>query len=212
LRLRARHPSAIAALLAIALSTGTAASVAGAAAPCPGADVLPRAAGDATAAAATLCLVDAQRTAHGLAPLRPAAALGAAARDYAGEMVAERFFSHVAPDGQTLEDRVAPTGYSTGATDIFLGENLGWGAGSAATPHAIVDTWMASAPHRANLLEPEFKDVGIVVVEGAPVAVGTSAPAATYVAEFGMRHVPIRRHRRRARLSRRTAANLSRNH
>lgn len=47
-----------------------------------------------------------------------------------------------------------------------LGENLAWGVGSAAGPRTIVRSWLASPPHRAMLLRPGFRRVGIGSLAG----------------------------------------------
>jgi uncharacterized protein YkwD len=42
-----------------------------------------------------------------------------------------------------------------------IGENLAWGTGTEATAEAIVSAWLASTPHRRNLLDPSFTLIGI---------------------------------------------------
>jgi uncharacterized protein YkwD len=46
------------------------------------------------------------------------------------------------------------------------GENLAWGTGSLGGAHAIVAAWLASPEHRANLLRPSFRRVGVGDVAG----------------------------------------------
>jgi uncharacterized protein YkwD len=43
----------------------------------------------------------------------------------------------------------------------FVGENLAWGVGSAGSPNGVVQRWLASPSHRANLLRPGFRRVGL---------------------------------------------------
>ncbi|MGA0878914.1 MAG: CAP domain-containing protein, partial [Ilumatobacteraceae bacterium] len=62
--------------------------------------------------------------------------------------------SHTGPDGSDLRQRVAAAGYN-GWTNI--GENLAAGQGSVA---AVMDSWVKSAGHMANLIKPEFRHVG----------------------------------------------------
>src|SRR5436190_1372105 len=48
-----------------------------------------------------------------------------------------------------------------------LAENLGWGTGVLSTPQAIVAGWMTSAPHRANILDPDLEDMGVGIAQRA---------------------------------------------
>ena len=63
-----------------------------------------------------------------------------------------------------------------------LAETIGWGAGSLATPAAIVQAWMQSPPHRAVIMGRRFNEVGLGVVAGSPSGAGD---AATVTADFG---------------------------
>jgi uncharacterized protein YkwD len=65
-----------------------------------------------------------------------------------------------------------------------LGENIAWGSGAKASPKAIVSAWMASPPHRRNILTRKYRRIGIGVATGAPVA---GVNGATYVTDFGAR-------------------------
>lgn len=53
-----------------------------------------------------------------------------------------------------------------GARGPRLGENLAWGVGTLAATRMIVRKWLASPPHRANLLRPGFRRVGVGTVVG----------------------------------------------
>ena len=64
-----------------------------------------------------------------------------------------------------------------------IGENIAWGSGALATPRAIVNGWMHSPGHRANILRASFRDIGIGIRLGAP-GPGLSG-GATYVTDFG---------------------------
>jgi uncharacterized protein YkwD len=153
------------------------------AADCPGADGAPAAADGVDA---TLCLVNAERAAQGLAPVAQSAQLGAAAGAHASAMVAEAFFSHESPDGGTLLDRLRTAGWLPATGGWKAGENIAWGSGSLGTPRKIVAAWMASPGHRANILTPAFDEIGLGVAAGAPQA-GVPGAAATYVTDFGTR-------------------------
>lgn len=128
---------------------------------------------------AVVCLLNVQRAAAGLPALSDSPLLDAAAGAYAQKMVAEDFFGHVSPDGSTLASRLDAVGYDYDAA----GEDIGYGTGTDATAAAMVAAWMASAEHRANILEPAFAEVGVGVAPGAP----GFATGATYVADFGSR-------------------------
>ena len=157
---------------------------------CAGADVLPSPTTATTAKAATLCLLNAERAGQGVAPLASDAVLEQAATAYSATMIAQRFFAHVSPAGQLLEQRLAP--YFTGAQTWDVGENLAWGETSLATPRAIVAGWMQSDAHRANILSARFTEIGIGIVSGSPEG---SAPerSATYTTHFGTRSAGITR-------------------
>jgi uncharacterized protein YkwD len=133
----------------------------------------------ASAGAAVRCLVNAERTARGLAPLRPSAPLRSAAAAFGRQMVARGFFDHVSPGGATPADRVHRAGYP-GRT---VGEAIGWGTDELGTPAAIVDAWMNSPPHRAIVLNRRVRDVGVGVATGTPA--DPAASGAVYVLDVG---------------------------
>jgi uncharacterized protein YkwD len=135
----------------------------------------------ASARPAVLCFVNAERRAHGLPPLREHGLLRRAAHRFATRMVNQNFFAH---DRASVIRRVRRTGYLRHYPRWWVGENLGWGHGTESSPQAIVKAWMASPPHRRNILSPRFRRIGIGIAPGAPVT-GTSG--ITYVTDFGMR-------------------------
>jgi uncharacterized protein YkwD len=135
--------------------------------------------------AAVLCLVNAERADNGLPALQPSAQLEQAARGMAGRMVAEQFFSHDTPDGKSVVDRIEPTGYIPRSGDWVVGENLAWGSGGLSTPQAIVNGWMNSPGHRANILAPDYKDIGLAAAMGSPTP--SQSGGAVYVNNFGAR-------------------------
>lgn len=154
---------------------------------CDGADALPGQAALADVREATLCLMNAQRTARGLPRLRAHESLAAAAGRYARQMVSKGFFDHTSPGGSTMVTRIKGTAYLRGVVSWSVGENLAWGAGARATPRATVDAWMRSSGHRANILNRDFDEVGVGVAAGAPEAFDGDAAAGTYVTDFGRR-------------------------
>src|SRR5215210_2616180 len=173
---------------ALALAAVTALLSLGAASPaqaadCAGADLVPNAGNLAQVADATHCLLNEQRAAAGLAPTRQNAKLAQAGAAYSGRMVAERFFGHVAPDGEELSTRLLRARYIAAADDYTIGENLAWGQGELATPRAIVVAWMNSPGHRANVLRPQYAEVGLGFVFGTPA---DPSQGATVTAEYGL--------------------------
>jgi len=135
--------------------------------------------------AATLCLINDERTSRGLAPLTSSRPLREAAQRYSRLMVRERFFGHVSPGGSTLTSRVRrQTAYLRGARSWALGENIAWGSGTLGSPARIVTAWMGSPDHRANILKPGFRNIGIGIADGAPRPT-RGLDAATYTTDFG---------------------------
>ncbi len=137
------------------------------------------------AESATLCLVNRERTARGLDALTRSKALDRASREYARSMVRHRFFAHVTPGGGTLKQRIRGSSYLDGVRGYTIGENLAWGSGSLATPRRRVASWMDSPGHRANILNPDFRHLGVGLSTGSPRK--TSLRSATYVTHFGRR-------------------------
>jgi uncharacterized protein YkwD len=153
---------------------------------CPGASIAPSAANLQLAVRAVVCLVNRQRLADGLRPLCSNPHLAAAAQTYAQQMVREGFFSDTPPNGESLLERYNRAGYIPPPNAGYvLGENIAWGTLGASTPEAIVAAWMASPPHRANILNPRFRETGVGVVAAVPGGRGEGQPGATYVQEFG---------------------------
>ena len=134
---------------------------------------------------ATLCVLNAERRARGMRPLRLNRRLSKAARRHSRDMVRRRYFSHDSLSGASFVRRIRRTGYLRRAGRWVVGENLAWGSGERSTPHSILRAWMNSRGHRANILTRRFREIGIGVAYGAPV--GVQAPAATYATEFGAR-------------------------
>jgi uncharacterized protein YkwD len=151
---------------------------------CPGAAHVPRSGEAGKARKATLCLLNRERAKHGLAHIRGNSRLRQAATGHSQDMVARKFFDHVAPGGVTMTDRVMAVDYLKAvASSWFLAENIAWGSGSHGSPRFIVRQWMHSPPHRANILNPRIKDAGVGVAVGAPVG----GSGATYTLDLGRR-------------------------
>jgi uncharacterized protein YkwD len=105
------------------------------------------------------------RQTHHLMPLVRDTTLIDIARAHCDDMLERNYFSHVSPDGKSIHDRVAPA-YSR--TLSRAGENIWSGHGYDYSDcnlmaRIIVDSWMSSPGHRANLLNPNYNYVGVGV-------------------------------------------------
>jgi uncharacterized protein YkwD len=123
--------------------------------------------------AAVVCLINRQRTEHGLPPLTVSAQLNRSAQDWAVTMVWTDDFSH----GSDPFARISAAGYAWQAA----GENIATGQ---PTPDAVVASWMASPGHCRMILSPEFRNVGTGEIP-APVT-GSSTGPATWAQDFGL--------------------------
>jgi uncharacterized protein YkwD len=110
--------------------------------------------GLAGAAAAVTDLTNRERVRAGLPPLAADPLLTAAAQAHSADMVARAFYSHTAPDGSRPWDRAA----AAGSTRRSIGENIACGQRS---PAEVVEGWMNSPGHRANILKPGFTHLGV---------------------------------------------------
>jgi uncharacterized protein YkwD len=158
-----------------------------AASPCPGDGSIP--VDEATrklAGQAVLCLLNRERDAHAAPAVRASRRLTIAAVGHSRDMVAGRFFSHASADGESPRQRVRRAGYTRSSKDAVIGETLAWGAGSFATPAQLFASLMADRAHRQTLLDRRFRDVGVGMRLGAPVA-NVDGLAATLTLDFGRR-------------------------
>ncbi|MFG2780436.1 CAP domain-containing protein [Streptomyces prunicolor] len=99
-------------------------------------------------------LTNAERAGAGLRALAVDPLLAAAAQAHSTDMVARAFYSHTSPDGSQPWDRAA----AAGARRRTIGENIACGQ---RTPAEVVEGWMNSPGHRANILKPDFTHIGI---------------------------------------------------
>jgi uncharacterized protein YkwD len=136
--------------------------------------------------AATLCLVNRERAARGERPLRLNRRLVRAARAHSESMALDDYFDHIGPRGQTPLARLRAVGYISSSRGYEVGENIAWGTLGLATPRAIVAAWMASPGHRANILDPRFRETGIGVSPHAPSSLAHGQPGAIYTQDFGV--------------------------
>ena len=154
--------------------------------PCENTEIKPEAANLQAARAAVLCLINHQRAQNGEMPLTVDARLQSVAQSHVEELIADDYFAHVSPSGVTPVDRMRATGYIPGPEFGFvIGENLAWGTLTLSTPKAIVEAWMASPDHRANILEGRYVDTGIGIAPSVPASLSGGSQGGTYAQEFG---------------------------
>lgn len=107
-----------------------------------------------------LARVNQERARNGLSALARIAELDTAARRHSLDMATNNFFSHTGSDQTSAGDRANAAGYHW----YTWGENI---AAGYPTAQAVMDGWMNSPGHRANILNPNFRDIGIAAVTHA---------------------------------------------
>jgi uncharacterized protein YkwD len=106
-----------------------------------------------------LAAVNAERRKAGASLLRPNPHLDQAAQRHAEDMLRRAYFAHESPDGRTVRERSRDAGYDWRA----IGENIAEGQLSIAE---VMDTWMHSPGHRRNILDRDFKELGVGLALG----------------------------------------------
>ncbi|HCM53362.1 MAG TPA: hypothetical protein DIS59_00230 [Candidatus Magasanikbacteria bacterium] len=99
------------------------------------------------------------RVANGIAPLTSEQRLFASSQHKATDMASASYFAHTGPDGKSLASWLSDVGYPYSAA----GENLAMGFSD---PRALVNAWVNSPTHLANLIDPEYHDTGIGLAAG----------------------------------------------
>jgi uncharacterized protein YkwD len=123
---------------------------------------------DPSPADRVLTLVNAEREKAGCSPLAENAKLTKAAQDHSQDMADHQNMSHTGSDGSSMSDRLARVGY------VFrtAGENVAYGYSS---PESVMDGWMNSPGHKANILNCAFEEIGI----------GLAQPGNYWTQDFG---------------------------
>lgn len=112
------------------------------------------------AAEKILAEMNEKRAAEGLEPIVAEGHLNDAASRKISDMIARNYFAHVSPVGKGVDGWVTDAGYRY----ILVGENLAMG--DFKDEEDLVAAWMASPGHRANILNPKFREVGIAAKSG----------------------------------------------
>jgi uncharacterized protein YkwD len=121
-------------------------------------------------------LINRRRGAHGLASLRISRSLNRSAAFHTGDMLRHDFFAHWSSDGRTMSHRVSDFRPSR-----QIGENLAYVRRGG--PSRVVRMWMASPTHRAMILFPGFRRIGVARRHGK---LGTIR-AMVFTADFATR-------------------------
>jgi uncharacterized protein YkwD len=138
------------------------------------------------AAKAVRCLLNRRRAHHDLRPLSMDRRLARAAQRHTRYTKKHKCFSHQCKGEASLERRLRRVHYLTNDLKKWaIGENIAWGGGDLATPKAIVNAWMHSSGHRHNILDRQFRDLGVGFVHGIPS--DPNANGAIYTTDFGLR-------------------------
>lgn len=112
-----------------------------------------------SAQAAVLALVNQERAKVGCSAVTASSSLASLAQNFSDDMAARGFFDHTDPDGKSPWDRASAAGVSG-----LGGENIARGQADA---EAVMAAWMASDGHRANILNCDYKTLGVGVHFGS---------------------------------------------
>lgn len=103
--------------------------------------------------------MNSKRLEANLQPLVLSPELSTAANQKAGDMFDKNYWAHISPTGTTPWYFITQAGYEY----VYAGENL---AKSFDTADEVVAAWMNSSTHRANILKPEYTEIGLAVMNG----------------------------------------------
>ena len=114
--------------------------------------------------------MNAERAKEGLPPLVAEVKLAGIARAHSADMLANNYFSHTNKIGCGAGCRLDKAGYAWRS----YGENIHWMSGyalsAAETANKVVQAWMNSSGHRANILKSSFTKVGVgIAIEGSKI-------------------------------------------
>ncbi|MFE0103509.1 sigma-70 family RNA polymerase sigma factor [Streptomyces sp. NPDC059009] len=117
----------------------------------------PTAAPARTPAEKVLALVNSERSKAGCRPVKLDSRLSRAAQLHSEDMSTNHYFDHTSQDGRTFSDRATAQGYRTpGAENIARGQS---------SPESVMQSWMNSPGHRANILNCDLTTMGLGLVD-----------------------------------------------
>ena len=134
-----------------------------------------------------LAAINNLRRSQGLVPLRPSRALAAVAHQQSASMAEHGFFAHASFNGIPFWQRVE-TKYPKPASGSWeVGENLVWGSPRLSARRAL-ELWLESPPHRKNLLQRGWRELGIGAVHAtAAPGVYDGLDVTILTVDFGVR-------------------------
>ena len=112
-------------------------------------------------------LTNSEREEYRLSPLSLNISLSEAARRKAADMFAFDYWAHKSPSGREPWDFFQEVNYDY----IYAGENL---ARDFSTPEAVVAAWMISPSHKDNIVNSQYQEIGVAVVNGTLRGVETT--------------------------------------
>jgi uncharacterized protein YkwD len=108
--------------------------------------------------------INAFRAQHGLAKLRLNTQLTVAARAHSQQMAEKGYFAHESADGSAFWKRLRS--FTVSAHSWSVGENLIWSSPDIDGARAL-RLWLASPEHRKNLVNPQWREIGVSAVHVA---------------------------------------------
>ena len=132
--------------------------------------------------------LNAIRVQHHLVPLTLSSHLTVASKQHTIEMGADGYFEHSSHDGTEFWKRIVRWYPQSGFHTWSVGENLLWSSPDV-DPGRALDLWMHSPEHRANILSPRWREIGVSAVHfaSAPGTYGGSA-VTIITTDFGARN------------------------
>jgi len=128
------------------------------------------------------------RRQYGLVPLKVSAQLTAAATQHSQQMGVDGYFEHTSADGTAFWKRIGRWYGSNGFGFWSVGENLLWSSPDVDAAKAL-DLWMHSPEHRANILTPRWREIGVSSVHlGSAPGTYHGLQVTIITTDFGVRH------------------------
>jgi len=167
------------AFVALAVAPGTTAALAA----CPHANAHPHETSLSNLRTAMRCLINKKRAKHNLHKLKDNAKLARTAKGHTKVMLNKDCFKHRCPGEPGLRKRMKRSGYLDGAKAYFYAEDLGFDR----TPKRMIQRLINDPYNRGNILNGDFRDIGVGVGWGAPKKARDDRRYATYTILFAWR-------------------------